>query len=79
MLATVLIFKLNNIMKKETIRITSNVCDEYWNPSVQLRWVERNNGTMPNGDYKVEKVLQQLHTSNLGNREWKDVPTETQS
>jgi hypothetical protein len=66
-------------MKKETIRMTDFTISEYWNPSVQLRWTERNNGTMPNGDYKREKVLQQLHTSNLRNREWKDVPTETES
>lgn len=41
---------------------------EIWQPSVQLRFVER--FIIP------QKVLQQLHTSNLGNRKWIDVPTE---
>lgn len=60
--------------KQETVT-TINVV-EYWNPSLLLRWIEKavpideNTGTM-------KMVLQQLYTSNLGNREWRDVPTET--
>ncbi len=49
---------------------------EVWQPSVILRFLESKNGTLPNGDWKIEKVLQQLHTSNLGNQKWIDVPTE---
>lgn len=51
---------------------------EYWKPSLQLRWIEKavsideNTGT-------IKMVLQQLHTSDLGNLEWKDVPVETES
>lgn len=42
---------------------------EVWQASVRLRFVER-------GLMIPQKVLQQLHTSNLGNRKWIDVPTE---
>lgn len=65
-------------MKKETMNLTTITVAEYWNPSVLLRWVEKavaideNTGTM-------KMVLQQLHTSSLGNREWKDIPVETES
>jgi hypothetical protein len=45
---------------------------EKWQPSVQLRWFEKKSEYT--GGFKTEKILQQLHTSNLGNREWKDVP-----
>jgi len=64
-------------MKKETMNFTNITVAEYWNPSVLLRWVEKavaideNFGTM-------KMVLQQLHTSNYGNREWKDVPIESE-
>ncbi len=50
------------------ITITETAALEFWQPSVQLRFVER--GIVP------RRILQQLHTSNLGNREWKDVELE---
>jgi hypothetical protein len=65
-------------MKKEKLSYATITVAEVWQPSVLLRWVEKavaidkNTGTM-------KMVLQQLHTSNLGNREWKDVPVETES
>ncbi len=40
---------------------------ETWQPSVKLRFVER--GILG------EKVLQQLHVSSEGKREWRDVET----
>lgn len=58
---------------------------ETWSPSVKLRFVKRNfsdfnhqviGGTCPE---KYVNVLQQLHTSNVGNREWRDIPIETES
>ena len=58
--------------------ISKEIISELWQPSVQFRFLEKavaideNTGTM-------KMVLQQLHTSNLGNREWKDVPVETES
>ena len=58
---------------------------EYWQPSVQIRFVKRKFIDFSNqivGGTQLQKdvnILQQLHTSNLGNREWKDVPVETES
>ncbi len=58
---------------------------EVWQPSVQIRFVKRKvidfTGQLIGGmcSQKNENILQQLHTSNLGNREWKDVPIETES
>lgn len=46
---------------------------EYWTPSVQLRWIERAE-KVDKDSYKLEKVLQQKHISNLGNVEWRDIP-----
>ncbi|MBC5838782.1 hypothetical protein [Flavobacterium muglaense] len=72
-------------MKKETIRIGYLTIVEVWQPSVQLRFVNRlvnDFNSQLVGGRSLQKninVLQQLHTSNLGNREWKDVPIETQS
>lgn len=51
---------------------------EIWQPSVQLRNVERKK-IIHNGLYEKIIVLQQLYTSNLGNREWKDVATVIES
>lgn len=57
---------------------------EYWQPSVQIRFVKIKvidfsnqlvGGMQPKKDVNI---LQQLHTSNLGNREWRDVPIETE-
>lgn len=51
---------------------------EIWQASVRLRYLDRD--VTPKNKYnltsKTEKILQQLHTSNLGNRKWIDVPTE---
>jgi hypothetical protein len=44
--------------------------EEVWTQTMYLRFfLKRKNGC------KSEKVLQQLYTSNLGNREWTDIPT----
>lgn len=53
---------------------------ETWQASVRLRFVNRNVQSdnihlLPS---KTEKILQQLFVSNLGNRKWEDVPTETE-
>ena len=68
-------------MKKETLQYANITVVEYWQPSVQLRFIKRD--VQPDNIHllpsKTEKILQQLHTSNLGNREWKDVPIETES
>ena len=61
-------------MKVETNMGKSTVAS-LWQPSVQLRFLVRSCGTLPNGECETEKVLQQLHTSNLGERKWLDVPT----
>jgi hypothetical protein len=68
-------FKKNNI-KKETIQTSEISIVELWQPTLQLRFLEKavaideNTGAM-------KMILQQLHTSNLGNQEWRDVPSET--
>ncbi len=54
---------------------------EFWQPSVQLRWFEKEYRYKDLSGVtcvKSERTLQQLHTSNLGNREWKDIPTVTE-
>jgi hypothetical protein len=44
--------------------------EEVWTQTMYLRFfLKRKNGC------KSEKILQQLYTSNLGNREWTDIPT----
>jgi hypothetical protein len=65
-------------MKKEKLSYATITVAEVWITSVQLRNVER---ILSSSNYHCEKglILQQLHTSNLGNREWRDVPTETES
>jgi hypothetical protein len=56
---------------------------ELWQPSVQIRFVKRkviDFSSQLIGGVQLQKdvnILQQLHTSNLGNQEWKDVPIET--
>jgi len=68
-------------MKKDKITIESLTQSQIWQPSVQLRYVERD--VQPDNIYllpsKTEKILQQLFTSNLGNREWRDIPIEMES
>ena len=50
---------------------------QLWLPTNWLRNIDRRNDfKLPIVQRKV--VLQQLHTSNLGNRKWVDVPTETE-
>jgi len=68
-------------MKKEKINYATITVDEVWEPSVRLRFVKKdvqpeNIHLLPS---KTEKILQQLHTSNLGHRDWKDVPVEIES
>ena len=72
-------------MKEEKTNYATTTVAEYWNPSVQLRFINRLvndfNNQLVGGEClkKNVNILQQLHTSNLGNREWKDVPIETES
>ena len=69
-------------MKKETLRFENIEVAEVWQPSVQLRFVNRVvddfNTQLVGGNCLKNniKILQQLFTSNLGNREGKDVPSE---
>jgi len=56
-------------MKEQTMSYATITVAEYWNPSVQIRFVKR----------KEVNILQQLFTSNLGNSQWKDVPVETEN
>ena len=69
-------------MKGKTIIIGNlNTVVEHWQPSVMLRWIKKEyRYTDLSGItcVKSERVLQQLHTSNLGNREWKDIEIEIQ-
>ncbi len=71
-------------MDKEQDRLEF-IFSEVWQPSVQLRFVKRTvndfNSQLVGGKQlqKTINILQQLHTSNLGNREWKDVPTEKEN
>ncbi len=71
-------------MKKEKLVKTLSAF-EIWSPSVKLRFVKRNVNDFNHQvigvicPQKSVNILQQLHTSNLGNREWKDVPIETES
>jgi hypothetical protein len=57
---------------------------ELWQPSVKIRFVKRkviDFSSQLVGGMQLQKdvnILQQLYTSNLGNREWKDVPIETE-
>ena len=66
-------------MKKEKLNYATITVSEVWQPSVQLRFVNRLVNDFSNqlvgGEClkKNVKILQQLHTSNLGNREWKDI------
>lgn len=68
-------------MKKDKSTIESVTQSQVWQPSVKLRFVKRD--VQPDNIHllpsKTEKILQQLFTSNLGNREWRDVPVETES
>jgi hypothetical protein len=65
-------------MKKEKLSYATITVAEVWQPSVLLRWVEKA-VTINKNTATMKMVLQQLHTSNLGIREWKDVPIETES
>lgn len=53
---------------------------ELWQPSSQLRFLEKESRYVDSGItcVKTKTTLQQLYISNLGNREWRDVPTETE-
>ena len=72
-------------MKKNKLEFSTITVVEYWQPSVQLRFTKRTvidfNSQLIGGTQlqKSVNILQQLYTSNLGNREWKDVPIETES
>lgn len=67
-------------MEKEILQYANTTIAEHWQPSVQLRNVHR---YLRVDDFhlssKSQIFLQQLWTSNLGNREWRDIPIETES
>lgn len=58
--------------------VESWIESEVWKPIAQLRWVEKEVAIDQN-TCTMKMVLQQLHTSNLRNHEWRDVPVETES
>ena len=72
-------------MKKEKLQYANITVVELWQPSVQLRFVKRkviDFSSQLVGGTQLQKevnILQQLHTSNLGSLEWRDVPIETES
>ncbi len=57
-------------MKQDTIDFVNNTFAEIWQPSMQLRFILK-------AVTSNKKTLQQLYISNLGNKEWKEVPIET--
>ena len=57
---------------------------EIWQPSMQIRWFEFKQRVVAIGNFGAAKAvseikLQQLYTSNLGNKEWRDILTEMES
>jgi len=72
-------------MKEQTMSYANITVAEYWNPSVQIRFVKRkviDFSSQLVGGLQLEKevnILQQLFTSNLGNSQWKDIPVETEN
>ena len=72
-------------MKEQNIIYATVTVDEFWIPSVKLRFVKRRvidfNSQLVGGMhlYKEVNILQQLHTSNLGNYKWIDIPTELEN
>ena len=55
---------------------------EMWHIGNELRFVNREidiSNKKLVGFKRIDKVLQQLHISSLGNRKWVDIPTETES
>jgi hypothetical protein len=63
-------------LKQETINYATINVVELWHPSMQLRFLEK---AVAIDEYTgtMKMILQQLYMSNLGNQEWRDVPTET--
>ena len=75
---------INYKNKKMAFETVETGVAEYWQPSVQIRFVKRkviDFSSQLVGGMQLQKdvnILQQLHISNLGTREWKDVPIETE-
>ncbi len=65
-------------MKKDKTTIQSVTENQFWQPTLKLRFFRRE-GKCTEDSINIETVLQQLHTSNLGNTEWRDIPTEIES
>jgi hypothetical protein len=69
-------------MEKEKLSYATIRFAEVWIPSAQLRFLNRIvndfSTQLVGGQHlkKNDKILQQLYTSNLGNVEWRDIPTE---
>ena len=65
-------------MKENNETNSETTITEVWQPSVQLRYINKNiripyDKTLMKLYNKTEKILQQLHISNLGNRKWIDI------
>ena len=72
-------------MKEQKINYAKIIVNELWSPSIKLRFVKRKvvdfNSQLVDGIHleKEVNILQQLHTSNLRNYKWIDVPTELEN
>lgn len=64
-------------MKKESNIYSETAITEIWQPTAKLRNVER---VISSSNYHCTKglFLQQIWTSDLGKKQWRDVPTETE-
>jgi len=62
---------------KEKFNYSTISVDEIWKQTLQLRFLKKSVAIDEN-TCKTQMILQQLYVSNLGNREWKDIPTETE-
>ena len=65
-------------MKENNETNSETTITEVWQPSVQLRYINKNiripyDKTLMKLYNETEKILQQLHISNLGNRKWIDI------
>ena len=68
-------------MKKYKVLINKTQNIEHWKPTLNLRWLEQGLGKNVDISYRKVKVkrLQQMFQSSLGNIEWREIHTETES
>jgi len=65
--------KRNNMKQKQTNLATATAIAEIWYPTMELRFLE-----IGGENYSTTKmVLQQSFMNNFGEKEWRDIPTET--